>query len=181
MPPTNFLRELSAAGLTLEPEPAAKVEIALGSRTLILCAFPWSVRVVRAERLTLRMDAAPPEPVEPCDLLTEIAALAKNAEQTPVPLVADGPCLRTERLQGGTPDAAEWGFGRPDSARRRAQRAWDLHYADALHFLAEDVATFTAAIVAHHLSPSPQTAREVRLCGVRAAGQIVAMVKRVSP
>ena len=69
----------------------------------------------------------------------------------------------------------------PDSARRRAQRAWDLHYADALHFLAEDVATFAAAVVAHHLSPDDKTAAEVRLCGVRAAGQIVAMIRRVSP
>ena len=181
MPPSAFLRELAAAGLTLAAEPAAKVEIVVGSRTLILTAAPWSARVVRAERLTLKMDAAPPEPADPCDLIAEIAALAKNAAETPVPLVAEGPRLEVVRLTGGTPDASEWGFGRPDSARRRATRAHENGYADALHFLAEDVATFGAAIVAHHLSPNDKTAREVHLSGIRAAGQIVAMVKRVSP
>ena len=181
MPPSAFLRDLTAAGLTLTPEPRARLRLTLCGRTLTFTASPWSARVVRAERLTLKMDAAPPEPADPCDLIAEIAALAKNAEQTPVPLVAEGPRLEVVRLSGGTPDASEWGFGRPDSARRRATRAHEHGYADALHFLAEDVATFAAAIVAHHLSPNAKNAAEVRICGIRAAGQIVAMVKRVSP
>lgn len=117
----------------------------------------------------------------PDDLIAEIAALAKNAEQTPVPLVAEGPRLEFARLTGGKPDAQEWGFLAPDQADRRAARAWAHGYADMLHLLAEDVATFAAAIVAHHLNPDAKTAADVRFCGVRAAGQIVAMVKRVLP
>lgn len=181
MPPSAFLRELSAAGIILIPEPRARLRLTLLGRTLTFTASPWTARFGRAEAQITASEPAPPEPAEPCDLIAEIAALAKNAEQTPVPLVAAGPCLRTERLQGGTPDASEWGFGRPDSARRRATRAHENGYADALHYLAEDVANFGAAIVAHHLNPNAKTAAEVRLCGIRAAGQIVAMVRRVSP
>ena len=181
MPPSAFLRELSAAGIILTPEPRARLRFTLLGRTLTFTASPWSVRFGRAKPQIAASEPAPPEPVEPCDLIAEIAALAKNAAATPVPLVADGPCLRIERLSGGTPDAAEWGFGRPDSARRRATRAHEHGYADALHYLAEDVASFGSAIVAHHMSPNAKTASEVRACGIRAAGQIVAMIRRVSP
>ena len=190
MPPSAFLRELTAAGLTLTPEPRARLRFTLLGRTLTFTAWPWSVRLDRAEpQIVVCATPVGPAPTfmrmvmdEPADdIIADLAAIAKNAAQSPVPLVADGPCLRTERLQGGTPDASEWGFGRPDSARRRATRAHENGYADALHFLAEDVATFAAAVVAHHLNPNAKTAREVRLCGVRAAGQIVAMVKRVAP
>jgi hypothetical protein len=182
MPPSALLRELSAAGLTLTPEPRARLRFTLLGRTLTFTASPWSVRLGRANTPTITAsEPAPPDPVEPCDLIAEIAALAKNAEQTPVPLVADGPCLNATVSSVGGPDASAWRLPCPNFARQRAQHAWENGYADALHFLAEDVATFAAAIVAHHLSPDAKTAREVRLCGIRAAGQIVAMVKRVSP
>jgi hypothetical protein len=175
---------LTAAGPTLTPEPRARLRLTLLGRTVTFTARPWSVCFGRADTMTITAIApAPPEPVEPCDLIAEIAALAKNAEQTPVLLVADGPNLHTTKaiLGMANADATAWGYLSPDSARRRAQRAWDLHYADALHFLAEDVATFAATIVAHHLAPTAQTARDVRLCGIRAAGQIVAMVRKATP
>ena len=190
MPPSAFLRELAAAGISLTPEPRARLRFTLLGRTLTFTASPWTVRVGRVEpQIVVCSTPVGPAPAfmrmvmdEPADdLIAEIAALAKNAAETPVPLVAEGPRLEVVRLTGGTPDASEWGFGRPDSARRRATRAHENGYADALHFLAEDVATFGAAIVAHHLIPNAKTAHEVRLCGIRAAGQIVAMVKRVSP
>lgn len=182
MPPTNFLRELSAAGITLTPEPRARLRLTLLGRTLTLTAAPWSVRLTRADTLTSTAEPAPPEPAEPDDLIEQIADLGERwSKPGTVPVVAEGPRLEVVRLTGGTPDAREWGFLEPGQAARRSSRAWMAGYGDGLHNLAEEVATFAAAIVAHHVNPNAETAREVRLCGIRAAGQIVAMVKRVSP
>lgn len=170
------------AALRLTPEPRARLRLVLLSRTLTFTAAPWSVRVLRAERLTLKMEPAPPEPVEHDDLIGQIADLGERwSKPNAVPTVAEGPRLEVVRLTGGTPDAREWGFLEPGQAARRSSRAWMDGYGDGLHNLAEEVATFTAAIVAHHLNPDAKTAAEVRACGIRAAGQIVAMVKRVSP
>ncbi len=182
MPPSAFLRGLSAAGLTLTPEPRARLRFTLLGRTLTFTASPWSVRFGRAEPEITASDPAPPEPAEHDDLIGQIADLGERwSKPSAVPTVAEGPRLDVVRATGGTPDAQEWGFLDPYRAARRSAEAWEYGYGDGLHNLAEEVATFAAAIVAHHLSPNAKTAREVRLCGIRAAGQIVAMVKRVSP
>ena len=181
MPPSAFLRELSAAGITLTPEPRARLRFTLLGRTLTFTASPWSVRFGRAESQITASKPTPPEPVEHDDLIGQIADLGERwSKPNAVPIVAEGPRLEVVRLQGGTPDAQEWGFLDPYRAARRSAEAWEYGYGDGLHNLAEEVATFAAAIVAHHLSPNAKTAREVRLCGIRAAGQIVAMVRRVS-
>lgn len=179
MPPTNFLRELAAAGITLAPEPRARLRLALLGRTLTFTASPWSARLTRAEP-QVAVEPVPPEPVEPDDLIAEIADLGEHWSKG-VPLVCDGPNLHTTKATGGEPDATAWGFLSPTTARRRTDRAARNRYDDALHYLARDCADFTAAVVAHHLDPNAKTAAEVRLCGIRAAGQIVAMVKRVTP
>lgn len=180
MPPSAFLRELAAAGLTLEAEPAAKVEIVVGSRTLILTAAPWSARVVHAERLTLKMDAAPPETAEHDDLIAEIDQLSRYAAASTVPTVGDRACLRTVTALGGEDDGAAWGFLTCAAARRRAARAHEIGHGDLLHDLAEDVSQFAAVVVRHHLSPNPESRREVERCGVAAAVQIVAIMRRVT-
>ena len=182
MPPSAFLRELSAAGIILTPEPRARLRFTLLGRTLTFTAAPWTVRLGRAEPQITASEPAPPEPVEHDDLIRQIADLGERwSKPNAVPTVAEGPRLEVVRLTGGTPDAREWGYLEPGQAARRASRAWIEGYGDGLHNLAEEVATFTAAIVAHHLNPDAKTANEVRACGIRAAGQIVAMVKRVSP
>jgi hypothetical protein len=182
MPPSAFLRELAAAGITLTPEPRARLRFTLLGRTLTFTASPWSVRLGRAEPEITASEPAPPEPVEHDDLIEQIADLGDRwSKPNAVPMVAEGPRLDVVRATGGTPDAQEWGFLEPGQAARRASMAWMEGYGDGLHNLAEEVAVFAAALVAHHLSPNARTASEVRLCGIRAAGQIVAMVKRVSP
>ena len=182
MPPSAFLRELSAAGIILTPEPRARLRLTLLGRTLTLTAWPWSVRFGRAEPQITTSEPAPPEFVEHDDLIEQIADLGERwSKPNAVPTVAEGPRLEVVRLTGGTPDAREWGYLEPGQAARRASRAWIEGYGDGLHNLAEEVATFAAAIVAHHLRPDPKTVAEVRLCGIRAAGQIVAMIRRVGP
>ena len=182
MPPSAFLRELAAAGIALTPEPRARLRFTLLGRTLTFTAAPWSVRFGRAEPQITTSEPAPPEPVEYDNLIGQIADLGERwSKPNAVPTVAEGLCLDVVRATGGTPDAQEWGFLEPYRAARRSAEAWEYGYGDGLHNLAEEVATFTAAVVAHHLNPNTKTAADVRLCGIRAAGQVVAMVKRVSP
>lgn len=171
----------TGAGLDLEPTPRARVEIAIGDRTLILSAFPWSARLLRAERMTLRAAAPPAEPPPPADdLFTRIADRgAEWSRRGTVPPVAEGPRVALVRATGGTPDACEWGFLEPGQAGRRASQAWMGGYNDGLHHLAEEVAVFAAAVVEHYLIPSPERAAKVRETGIRAAAQVVAIVRQV--
>ena len=148
------------------------------SRTLSITAWPWSARLDHAEP---QIVVAPAPPEEPSDLIAEIDQLSRYAAVAEIPLVSESPSLLTTKATGGHPDASEWGFLNPDAARRRAVIAHRQGYADVLHYLAEDVAWFGAAVVRHHLSPSPESRREVERCGVAAAVQIVAIVRRVNP
>jgi hypothetical protein len=180
MPLSAFLRELSAAGLTLTPEPRARLRLTLLGRTLTFTASPWSVRFTCAEPQITASEPAPPERAD--DLL---AVVRDHGEQWSrrqiVPNVAEGPRLETTRLSGHSePSAEEWGFLDPYTAARRSARAWEAGHGDGLHGLAEEVSAFAAAIVRHHLNPDPETLRRVRVTGARAAGQIVAMVRKAT-
>ena len=168
MPPSAFLRELSAAGIILTPEPRARLRLTLLGRTLTFTASPWSVRLGRTDPQIMDSEPVPPEPVEHDDLIEQIADLGERwSKPNAVPTVAEGPRLEIVRLTGGTPNSREWGYLEPGQAARRASRAWIEGYGDGLHTLAEEVATFAAAIVAHHLNPNAKTASEVRACGIR--------------
>ncbi len=177
--PTNFLRELAATGLIVEPTPAVRLRLTFGSRVLTLTASPWSVRLTRAEPVIVS-EPAPPEPAD--ELLAEVAYHGEQwSRPRIVPNVAEGPRLETTRLTGHSePNAEEWGFLDPYAAARRSARAWEAGHGDGLHNLAEEVAAFAAAIVRHHLSPDAETLRRVRVTGARAAGQIVAMVRKAA-
>ncbi len=182
MPPSAFLRELTAAGLTLTPEPRARLRFTLLGRMLTFTASPWSVHPTCAATLTITAsEPAPPEPAD--DLLAEVAYHGEQWRRPrTVPNVAEGPRLETTRLSGHSePSAEEWGFLDPYAAARRSARAWEAGHGDGLHNLAEEVSAFAAAIVRHHLSPDPETLRRVRVTGARAAGQIVAMVRKATP
>lgn len=76
MPPPAFLRELNAAGITLTPEPRARLRLTLLGRTLTFTASPWSVRLTRADTITA--ESVPPEPVEQDDLIKQIADLGER-------------------------------------------------------------------------------------------------------
>ena len=189
MPPSAFLRELSAAGLTLTPEPRARLRFTLLGRTLTFTAWPWSVRLDRAEpQIVVCATPVGPAPTfmrmvmdEPADdIIADLAAIAKNAAQSPVPLVADGPCIKKARACSGLPDAQEWGFLAPYTTCERCAAAYVGGYADTLHHLNEAVAWFAAALVQHHLAPSLASASAVRAYGRAAAGQIVAIMRRVT-
>ena len=182
MPPSAFLREL-AAGITLTPESRAHLRFTLLGRTLTFTASPWSVRFGRAEpEITANSPAAPIPDDEPPDILAEIAQLSRYAAASETPTVADDSLrLEVTKATGGTPDASEWGFLNPDAARRRAAIAHRQGYGDVLHDLAEEMAHFTAAVVRHHLAPTPETRREVERCGVTTSTLIVAIVRRVTP
>ncbi len=162
MPPSAFLRELSAAGITL----VRTLRLTIFGRIILLTVRPWSVRVFR---------------VQPkIDPISEVGTIAALAAQCSAPTVADGPNLHITKATGGEPDATAWGFLAPSTARRRSARAEEIGRGDMLHIVGEGVAYFTATVVRHHLAPTAHTAADVERAGIRVAGHILAIVCRVT-
>ncbi len=99
-------------------------------------------------------------------------------EQTTVPLIAKEVRHSDVEDPGSDPDATHWGFLKPIDAERSCWEGWTVRPIDGLTFLARDCSKFAASIVRNHFYPTPGNARDVRICGDRAAEQIVSMVRQ---